>query len=513
MVLASSLVLMSALLAVVLLLSRSIVRPIRDMIGATGDMVRGNYDRRVAPSGIRELDDLGGAVNNLAQQLKIQLSTLNYQAFHDSLTGLPNRALFMDRLEQALTRALRHGKLTGVLLLDLDNFKLINDSMGHLAGDRLLVAVSERMRACVRPEDTVARLGGDEFTFLLEDLDDLSAAVRVAERVSEELRNPLFLDGHEVFAAASIGIAISPPDSQNLPEDLLRNADIALYKAKGEGKAHYVVYDAKMYPQAWERLRAEAEMRRAIGEGQFRVHYQPKVDLHTGGIVGFEALVRWEHPERGMIPPLEFIPLAEDTGLIVPIGEWVLREACHQACRWREQHPSFADPPLTISVNLSVRQLRQKDLTQRIARILHETGLAPEGLSLEITESVLMEDAEGAIATFGSLKDLGVGLEIDDFGTGYSSLSYLKRFPADYLKVDKSFVDGLGEDAEDTAIVSATISMAHALGLKVIAEGVETAGQLARLRELGCDTGQGYYFSRLLLAGAAGELLRSAVPR
>ncbi|MDP9457762.1 MAG: GGDEF domain-containing phosphodiesterase, partial [Actinomycetota bacterium] len=292
------------------------------------------------------------------------------------------------------------------------------------------------------------------------------------ERVSEELRNPLFLDGHEVFAAASIGIAISPPDSQNLPEDLLRNADIALYKAKGEGKAHYVVYDAKMYPQAWERLRAEAEMRRAIGEGQFRVHYQPKVDLHTGGIVGFEALVRWEHPERGMIPPLEFIPLAEDTGLIVPIGEWVLREACHQACRWREQHPSFADPPLTISVNLSVRQLRQKDLTQRIARILHETGLAPEGLSLEITESVLMEDAEGAIATFGSLKDLGVGLEIDDFGTGYSSLSYLKRFPADYLKVDKSFVDGLGEDAEDTAIVSATISMAHALGLKVIAEGV-----------------------------------------
>ena len=428
---------------------------------------------------------------------------LQYQAFHDPLTDLPNRALFMDRLGHALARAGQQASEVAVLFTDLDNFKVINDSLGHKAGDQLLVAVAERLKACLRPVDTVARLGGDEFTLLLEGVTGVSDAARVAERIAQELRAPFALEAQEVFATTSTGIAVSS-SAQGQPTDLLRHADLAMYRAKSKGKACYEVFEPSMSIDALERLELETELRRALGREEFRVYYQPEILLESGDIVGMEALVRWEHPEHGLLLPQEFLPIAEESNLIMPIGQWVLREACKQLRTWQEQYPNIA--PLVMSVNLSTREFFQPSL---IAEILRETGVDPRTLQLEITEgAVAYDNAQNANNTLWNLKTLGVQLAIDDFGMGYSSLSYLKRFPVDLLKIDRSFVRELGKDLKDTKIVAAIIHLARALDLKVIAEGVETTEQVEQLRKMECDMVQGSYFSKPLPSGAVSDLLQ-----
>ena len=428
---------------------------------------------------------------------------LQYQAFHDPLTDLPNRALFMDRLGHALARAGQQASEVAVLFTDLDNFKVINDSLGHKAGDQLLVAVAERLKACLRPVDTVARLGGDEFTLLLEGVTGVSDAARVAERIAQELRAPFALEAQEVFATTSTGIAVSS-SAQGQPTDLLRHADLAMYRAKSKGKACYEVFEPSMSIDALERLELETELRRALGREELRVYYQPEILLESGDIVGMEALVRWEHPEHGLLLPQEFLPIAEESNLIMPIGQWVLREACKQLRTWQEQYPNIA--PLVMSVNLSTREFFQPSL---IAEILRETGVDPRTLQLEITEgAVAYDNAQNANTTLWNLKTLGVQLAIDDFGMGYSSLSYLKRFPVDLLKIDRSFVRELGKDLKDTKIVAAIIHLARALDLKVIAEGVETAEQVEQLRKMECDMVQGSYFSEPLPSGAVSDLLQ-----
>lgn len=422
---------------------------------------------------------------------------LEHQAFHDPLTDLPNRALFMDRLAHALTRAGRRADSVGVLFLDLDDFKVVNDSLGHNVGDQLLVSVGERLNRCIRAGDTVARLGGDEFTILVENITRVSDIIIVTERIAEQMQTPFHLGGAEVFISTSIGVAISA-SSQERPDDLLRNADMAMYEAKSKGKARYAAFDPIMDTRAWERLQMETDLRRAIERNEFRVHYQPVVELQTGRIVEVEALVRWQHPQRGLISPADFIPLAEQTGLIVSIGQWVLKEACRQVRAWQEEWEG--DQSLMLSVNLSARQFQENRLVDNIAHVLKETGLGAQCLKLEITESVALDSTGPTLTTFEELKALGLQLAIDDFGTGYSALSYLKRYPIDTLKLDCTFTGGLGRDAEDTAIVHAVIAFAQALNLSVIAEGIETAEQLAHLKSLGCDRGQGYYFSKPLPA-------------
>ncbi len=435
---------------------------------------------------------------------------LEYQAFHDPLTDLPNRALFMERLEHALARAQRHENMVAVLFLDLDNFKIVNDSLGHEMGDQLLTKVAGRLRACLRPADTVARLAGDEFTVLLEDLTNVSEATRLAERIAEELRTPFALGKHDVFVTSSIGLALSVgPHPQ--PGDLLRDADTAMYQAKNKGKAQYEVFKSSMNHRALERLKLESDLRRALERDEIKVCYQPKIRLDSSRIVGMEALVRWEHPERGLVPPVEFIPVAEETGLIIPLRRLVLEEACRQASAWQKQYRS--DPPIKICVNLSARQFQEPDLVEEVAEVLRETGLESGSLELEITEDVAMKYARSTIATLQELKGLGVTFAIDDFGTGYSSLSYLKSFPVDSLKIDKSFIDGLGADSEDAVLVSAIIDMAHALGLQIVAEGVETAFQLALLRGMGCDLAQGNYFAKPLPDKSASTLLENDLRR
>jgi diguanylate cyclase (GGDEF)-like protein len=424
---------------------------------------------------------------------------LAHQAFHDSLTGLPNRALFLDRLQRALAQARRAKDPVAVLFLDLDNFKVINDSLGHETGDGMLIAIAQRLRACVRPGDTVARLGGDEFTILLEDVDDACRVARVAERVAAALRAPLVIGGREVFTTASIGIAISTGGDE-MPGDLLRDADTAMYQAKTGGKAGYAVFDRSMNTRALERLEIESDLRQALEQGELRLHFQPIVQLESGQLTEVEALVRWEHPKLGLVPPGRFIPVAEETGLIVPLGAWVLQEACRQGQAWQGQRPG--DPPLVVSVNLSARQLQQADLVDMTARILEETGFDPARLKLEITESVMMLDAESTIGKLHQLKALGVHLAVDDFGTGYSSMAYLSSLPIDTLKIDRSFVSRLGQQTEAEAIVRAIISLAKTLNLQVTSEGIETPEQLAHLQALGCERGQGYYFARPLTGDA-----------
>jgi diguanylate cyclase (GGDEF)-like protein/PAS domain S-box-containing protein len=432
---------------------------------------------------------------------------LQHQAFHDHLTGLANRALFMDRLGHALTRMTRRDVSVAVLFLDLDNFKVINDSLGHERGDELLVAVGKRLTELLRSEDTVARLGGDEFTVLLEDVTSPTQATHVARRITEAFRSPFSLEGQElVVTAASVGIALGTTGNQR-PQEVLRDADVAMYRAKTTGKARYAVFEPSMNAGARARLQLENDLRRAITRGEFRVCYQPKVVVESGRIAGVEALVRWEHPTRGLLPPHEFIPVAEETGLIIPIGNWILREACRQAYQWQEQYPNA--PPLLMNVNLSAQQFRQADLLQKVAQVLRETGLNPSNLELEVTESVMLNDADSPTETLRQLKGLGVRIALDDFGTGYSSLSYLRRFPVDTLKVDRSFVDRLGQEVEDTAIVQTVITLAKTLGLEVVAEGVERVDQLAQLREMECDLAQGYYFARPIVSESIPALLAS----
>ena len=427
-----------------------------------------------------------------------------YRALHDVLTGLPNRALFADRLQQAIERSNRDQTLRAVLFMDLDHFKVVNDSLGHRLGDELLITVARRLQACLRPGDTVARLGGDEFTVLLDGIADVGDAIRIFERIAGALEEPIELGWRQVFISMSAGIALME-DGSIRPETLLRNADVAMYEAKKEGKAGCKVFNSGMYTKALRRLEMENDLRRAIERGELRVYYQPKVLLSTGKIIGMEALVRWEHPERGLVLPDEFIPLAEETGLIVSLGQWVLRETCRQAREWQEQYPTASS--LATSVNLSVKQFREPNLVRNLKEILREHGLDPRCLQLEITESVVAYDVEYAVGGLRKLKGLGVRLAIDDFGTGYSSLVSLQRFPFDDLKIDRGFVAGLRENSQDEAIAGLVIDLAHALGMRAVAEGVETVEQLARLRSMGCDQGQGFYFWKPLTSEAVTALL------
>jgi len=423
-----------------------------------------------------------------------------YQALHDQLTGMPNRALFLDRLQHALDRASQDQSACAVLFMDLDDFKVVNDSLGHEAGDELLVNVSQRLQGCLRLGDTAARLGGDEFTLLLENISDVSDAVRVAERITEALASPVELRNQRIFVSTSTGIALAA--GANLqPGNLLRDADVAMYAAKKEGKGGYKLFNVSMHTRALRRLSLEDALRRALERQEFEVYYQPKVLVSTGEIVGMEALARWHHPKYGLVGPNEFIPFAEETGLILPIGQWVLGEACRQTRAWQDQFSPI--PHLVTSVNLSVKQFRQPDLTAMLAATLAETGLDPRYLQLEITESVVVDDIEYAVSLLHDLKSLNVELAIDDFGKGYSSLESLSRFPVDYLKIDRAFVKELGVRDQDAAIAKLVIELAHAVGMKAVGEGVETTEQLALLRELGCDLAQGFYFQEPLPSEAA----------
>jgi diguanylate cyclase (GGDEF)-like protein/PAS domain S-box-containing protein len=420
---------------------------------------------------------------------------LTHQAFHDPLTGLANRALFRDRVEHALAQANRRGQSLAVLFLDLDNFKTVNDSLGHVTGDELLGGIAGRLQGCVRTGDTVARLGGDEFAILLEDVNAPEETTEVAERIAAALRAPFHLDGKDVFVGTSVGIALSVADMDGALE-ILRNADVAMYTAKARGKGRHATFEPGMHAAVVRRLELEADLRRAIERGEFVVHYQPLVELRTGQLTAVEALVRWYHPQRGLVSPSEFIPIAEETGVIVPLVRWVLLRACQDARRWQGQYPDRA--PGMVNVNISARQLQEPGLVQDVAEALRESGLAPHHLVLEITESALMHDAAVAVGWLNELKKLGVQLAIDDFGTGYSSLSYLRQFPIDTLKIDKSFVDGMGQDGERSALAGAIIDLGRTLGLKTVAEGIEQPSQLAELEALGCDIGQGYHFARPL---------------
>jgi diguanylate cyclase (GGDEF)-like protein len=420
---------------------------------------------------------------------------LAHQAFHDSLTGLANRALFKDRVEHALTRLQRRRRPLAVFFLDLDRFKAINDSFGHASGDALLIAVSKRLRDCVRVEDTVARLGGDEFAVLVENLASDSEVRIVAERVKEAFRDPIVIDGRELAIAASIGIAISEAGAETA-DDLLRNADLAMYRAKanGGGARQYI---PEMHAGMIERLELESDLRQALARQQLYLVYQPIVDLKTGRLSGAEALLRWQHPTRGVVSPADFIPVAESSGMIVPIGEWVLRQACRDARRWDEIPGGDV---LSVSVNLSGRQLQTSELPSVVPQALLEAGLAPGRLTLEMTESVLIDRSDETLALLHELRRIGVRLAIDDFGTGYSSLSYLHRFPVDVVKVDRSFVELLTGEAEETSLVESIIRIGQGLRVTTVAEGIEDATQLRVLQQLGCDRGQGYHFARPMSA-------------
>ena len=418
---------------------------------------------------------------------------LLHDGFHDALTGLPNRALFLDRLEHRLALEKRRKRNSfSVLVLDVDRFKMVNDSLGHVRGDQLLVEVARRLQACLRPADTVARLGGDEFTILLEDVPTAADARKVAERVQSELRVPFWLGANEVFSGASIGIAHGNA-SYASPEDILRDADTALYRAKAQGRGRCVEFDASMHDRAVELLQLETSLRRALERNEFLLHYQPVVSLTTGQISGAEALLRWKHPERGLVPPLEFIPLAEETGLIVDIGAWVLREACRQMKGWQER---LKEPQLEIGVNLSSRQFQAPGLVAEVGEVLRETGLSPRCLRLEVTESLLMDKHPNVAETMTELRAMGVRIDLDDFGTGYSSLSYLHQFPIDTLKIDRSFVQRISENEDGREIVNTILALANSLDMEVVAEGVETEQQLELLRKMHCGFAQGYHLSR-----------------
>ncbi|HYY78601.1 MAG TPA: EAL domain-containing protein [Actinomycetes bacterium] len=433
---------------------------------------------------------------------------LTHQAFHDPLTGLANRALFVDRVDHALARASRQGPTAAVLFLDLDDFKTVNDTLGHSAGNHLLVAVADRLLAVLRPADTAARLGGDEFAILLEDINGEEDALAIAERVTEVFHDPYPLEGHDVLVRASIGVAIAEPQHRQA-DDLLRNADMAMYLAKSNGKGRYERFQPSLHRSLRERFELIGDLRQALERGQLLVHYQPIVELASGRITGLEALVRWRHPTRGMVGPRSFIPLAEETGLIIPLGRWVLGQACEQGHRWQRHTGS----DLSVSVNLSARQFQQPGLVDDVARALRRSGLRPSSLILEITESLLMHDTDATIDKLHQLKALGVRLAIDDFGTGYSSLSYLRRFPVDILKVDKSFVDGVTGGSEDSALARAIIKLGHTLRLQTVAEGVEGREQAGQLLTLQCDLGQGYYFAKPMDAGAVAALLDRQPPQ
>jgi diguanylate cyclase (GGDEF)-like protein len=471
------------------------------VVGVLG-LSSGAAERRWGP---REIS----ALTSFAQLASIALDNARLVdeaqrgAMYDLTTGLPNRELLTDRIAHALASSRTDGPQLGVILLDLDRFKVINESVGHSVGDRLLVSVGQRLMACLRPGDTVARFGGDEFGILLEEVVNDGEAHRIAERIGAELRAPFFVGDREWFISASLGISLGRA-GRTTPEEMLRQAEIAMVKAKSDPAKRHALFEPSMSRQTIERIDMENDLRRGIERGELRLQYQPLVDLATERIVGFEALVRWEHPVRGLMPQLSFVPLAEETGLILPLGRWVLESACRQARAWRDTRPG--GPPLFMSVNLSARQFAQPELVDQVRGILEETGLDPAGLEIEITESVLMDQSETGVRTLRQLRDLGVRLVLDDFGTGYSSLSYLKHLPLDTIKIDRTFVAGIDGET-DRSIVDAVIALAHGLRISVVAEGIETEAQLEQLRVMGCDVGQGYLFAQPLVAAEAGRLL------
>ena len=460
---------------------------------------------------------ISGTIQDVTE-LKEAEERIRYLAYYDGVTGLPNRQFFIERLQHALAQSRRHQRQLAVVSLDLDQFKRFNDTLGHAAGNELLISVARRLAGVVRREDTVAhaegemfdavaRLDGDEFSLLVTDLNQYHDAARVARRLIDELRKPFRAGNQEVFVSASIGLALYPLDGED-SDALIKNAGAAMHFAKDQGRDNYQFYSRAMNATALEKLAMESQLRRAVERDELLLHYQPKLQMSTGRIVGLEALIRWKHPELGLVPPSQFIPLAEETGLIVPIGEWVLRNACKQNIAW--QHAGLT--PVHVAVNIARPHFRQGGLVASVGGALKETGVEPNWLEVELTESMLMQSVDTTLKTLFQLKDMGVRLAIDDFGTGYSSLSYLKRFPLDTLKIDRSFVKDLPRDPEDAAITKAIIAMSHSLKLSVVAEGVETAEQLAFLQQHGCDLVQGFLFSRPVAAEdipamlSAGEL-------
>lgn len=469
---------------------------------------RAEAERARAEQAERHVEELNKHLaeqERISRELEESREHFRHVAFHDTLTNLPNRALLVNHLQLAIERTrLDSNHLFALLFFDLDRFKNINDSLGHVAGDQLLTSIARRLEACLRPSDTVARLGGDEFAVLLDGLEDYGDAIQVAERAQKALMQPLSLTGHEVYTSASIGITLSTVGYEH-PESILRDADTAMYHAKEKGKARYEIFDAVMHSRAVARLQMENDLRRAVERNEFMVYYQPIVSLGSGRLAGFEALVRWQHPQQGFVSPSDFISIAEETGLIFELGRWVLNESCRQMRAWHREFPNHA--PMTISVNLSGKQFTQPDLIEQIQQTLEETGLEARYLKLEITESVVMENAEIAKSMLMQLRALGVNLSIDDFGTGYSSLSYLHRFPVNTLKIDRSFIGNMSVGNENTEIVRTVLTLANNLGMDVVAEGVETEKQLEQLKEMHCDYGQGYLFAKPMNAEAATALV------
>ena len=479
-------------------------------------ITKGGDVRWVSSRGLAVRDDNGqaqrmaGSMTDITRRKQTEARLL-HEAMHDALTGLPNRILFTDRLDLALRRYRRDAsKLFAVLFFDLDRFKHVNDSLGHAVGDELLAQIASRLHGCLRPGDTLARLGGDEFAIVLNDISGPTDAIYVVERLQDALSTEVEIEGHAVYTSASIGIAISA-DHYRTPDEMLRDADIAMYRAKSSGQATYAVFDTYMHDQAMFQHRMETDLRRALDKGEFDIFYQPIMSMEDDRVLGFEALLRWHHPTRGLVMPDEFIGIVEETSLVVPIGWWVIERACRQLAKWQRLFP--LDPPLAMSINVSGKLFLTDDMAKRLAALLEDCVLDPASIRLEITERVVMDHGDLVLSTLADLRDMGIELHVDDFGTGYSSLTYLQRFRYDSLKIDRSFVATMSEKVDSSAIVEAIITLGMTLGMKVVAEGVETPEQVTRLRAMQCPEAQGYWYSKPLHQDAVNDFLKAGQAR